>query len=104
MFPVFKVGAGREVPGKRAITKSRSDVIFGSGNRTLNGDNAFTITNMKGIFNDPLSQTPSLASSEHSLLVLLDFEKWGRTDVQTRCEETMINTDHDCGRPSGSIK
>ena len=32
-----------------------------------------------GVINDPLGQTHSLASSGH-WFVLLDFEKWGRTD------------------------
>ena len=35
-------------------------------------------------------------------LVLVDFEKWGRTDVRTTYVDIVITAKQDCGRPSGS--
>ena len=55
----------------------------------------------KGVINDPLGQTHSLASSEHCFLLFCfaRFEKWGRTygrtDVRT-CAKTMMPTCPDC--------
>ena len=31
------------------------------------------------------------------VFALLDFEKWGRTDVLTTCAKTIIPTGRDCG-------
>ena len=36
-----------------------------------------------GVINDPLSQTHSLASSDHCFLLLFCIEKFGRTDART---------------------
>ena len=47
-----------------------------------------------GVINDLLGQTHSLASSElcvRFVLVLLDFEKWGRTDERTRTDNMCKN-------------
>ena len=53
-----------------------------------------------GVINDPtIGQIHSFASSEYCFhfFVLLEFEKWGRTDGRTTYAKTMIPTGRDCG-------
>ena len=50
------------------------------------------------VINDPIGQTHSHVSSEHSCFVLLDLKSGdGRTDVRTTCAKTRIPTGRDFG-------
>ena len=54
-----------------------------------------------GVINDPLSQTYSLARSDHCFRFILFYkilQKLGQTDGRMTCEKTMIPTGRrDCG-------
>ena len=54
-----------------------------------------------GVINDQLGQINKFASNKHcfqlKFVVLLDFEKWGRTYGRTTCVKIIITTCRDCG-------